>query len=85
MNFEGNQILKFIVPILICSLFSKQFPVNAKVTDEAKDLMSNLICDQSTRFKSLDQFKNHAWFTGQYLFTDRNISADTSFFCLSFD
>lgn len=35
------------------------------MTDEAKDLMSNLICDQSARFKTLDQFKNHAWFTGQ--------------------
>lgn len=42
-----------------------QFPVNAKVTDEAKDLMSNLICDQSVRFKSLDQFRSHSWFTGK--------------------
>ena len=44
-----------------------QFPVNAKVTDEAKDLMSNLICDQSVRFKSLDQFRSHSWFTGKSL------------------
>lgn len=41
-----------------------QFPVNAKVTDEAKDLMSNLICDQNARFKGLEQFKAHPWFTG---------------------
>ena len=42
-----------------------QFPVNAKVTDEAKDLMSNLITDQSSRYKVIDQFKSHPWFTGQ--------------------
>lgn len=41
-----------------------KFPVNAKVTDEAKDLILNLICDQSHRFKTLDQFKAHSWFTG---------------------
>lgn len=43
---------------------SFKFPVNAKVTDEAKDLISNLICDQAHRFKTLDQFKAHSWFTG---------------------
>lgn len=43
---------------------SFKFPVNAKVTDEAKDLMSNLICDQNSRLKVLDQFKSHSWFTG---------------------
>ncbi|CAK9250462.1 unnamed protein product, partial [Sphagnum jensenii] len=41
-----------------------KFPVNAKVTDEAKDLISNLITDQTSRFKSMDQFKSHLWFTG---------------------
>lgn len=41
-----------------------KFPVNAQVTDEAKDLISNLICDQAHRFKRLDQFKSHPWFTG---------------------
>lgn len=45
-----------------------QFPVNAKVTDEAKDLMSNLITDQSSRYKVIDQFKSHPWFTGQSTF-----------------
>lgn len=34
------------------------------MTDEAKDLISNLITDQNSRFKSLDQFKSHLWFTG---------------------
>lgn len=38
--------------------------MNAKVTDEAKDLMSSLICDQNSRFKTLDQFKAQPWFTG---------------------
>ncbi|XP_015791530.1 serine/threonine-protein kinase Genghis Khan [Tetranychus urticae] len=41
-----------------------KFPVNAQVTDEAKDLISNLICDQSYRFKRLEQFKAHSWFNG---------------------
>ncbi|CAG2109207.1 unnamed protein product [Medioppia subpectinata] len=43
---------------------SFKFPVNAKVTDEAKDLISNLITDQTSRFKCLQQFKCHLWFTG---------------------
>jgi serine/threonine-protein kinase MRCK len=51
-----------------------KFPVNAKVTDEAKDLISNLITDQTSRFKSMDQFKSHLWFTGL-----SNISINHSF------
>lgn len=38
--------------------------MNAKVTDEAKDLISNLITDRISRYQSLDQFKSHPWFTG---------------------
>lgn len=38
--------------------------MNAKVTDEAKDLISNLITDQTSRFKNIEQFKTHPWFTG---------------------
>ncbi|XP_054154350.1 serine/threonine-protein kinase Genghis Khan-like [Oppia nitens] len=41
-----------------------KFPINAKVTDEAKDLISHLITDQNSRYKNLDQFKAHLWFTG---------------------
>lgn len=40
------------------------FPENAKVTDEAKDLISNLITDRNSRYKTIDQFKAHPWFTG---------------------
>lgn len=40
------------------------FPENAKVTDEAKDLISNLITDRVSRYKTIDQFKAHPWFTG---------------------
>lgn len=40
------------------------FPVNAKVTDEAKDLIANLITDRVHRYKMIDQFKSHPWFTG---------------------
>lgn len=49
--------------LLIISLVS-QFPVNAKVTDEAKNLISNLITDRHSRYRSIDQFKSHLWFTG---------------------
>ncbi|KAH9416425.1 hypothetical protein DERP_012853 [Dermatophagoides pteronyssinus] len=40
------------------------FPVNAEVTDEAKDLISNLVTDRYSRYKNLQNFKEHPWFTG---------------------
>ena len=38
--------------------------MNAKVTDEAKNLIANLITDRNSRYKTIDQFKSHPWFTG---------------------
>lgn len=43
---------------------SFKFPDEPKVSDEAKDLISNLVCNSSKRFNSLSQFKNHKWFEG---------------------
>lgn len=40
------------------------FPVNAEVTDEAKDLISNLVTDRYSRYKNIQNFKDHPWFTG---------------------
>lgn len=53
-----------LILIIRTFVFKLQFPVNAKVTDEAKDLISNLITDRAARYKSIDQFKSHSWFTG---------------------
>lgn len=39
-----------------------KFPDEPKVSQEVQDLMSHLICDQSKRFQTLDQFQNHPWF-----------------------
>lgn len=36
---------------------SFEFPENDKISDNAKDLIKNLICDQKTRFKNLEQFQ----------------------------
>ena len=56
--------VSIILLLLFLPLFSLQFPVNAQVTDEAKDLISNLITDRSSRYKTIDQFRSHPWFTG---------------------
>lgn len=39
-----------------------KFPDEPEISDEAKDLISHLICNKSDRFRSLDQFKSHKWF-----------------------
>lgn len=41
---------------------SFKFPEEPQISDEAKDLISHLICKKSERFRSLDQFKSHIWF-----------------------
>lgn len=38
--------------------------MNAEVTDEAKDLISNLVTDRYSRYKNIQNFKDHPWFTG---------------------
>jgi len=43
---------------------SFKFPEEPQVSDEAKDLISHLICCRSKRFHSLEQFKSHKWFDG---------------------
>ncbi|UXI17092.1 general transcription factor IIH subunit 5 [Sarcoptes scabiei] len=40
------------------------YPPNDNVTDEAKDLISNLVTDRQSRYKKIDQFKTHPWFIG---------------------
>lgn len=39
-----------------------KFPEEPEISDEAKDLISRLICKKSERFCSLSQFKSHCWF-----------------------
>lgn len=41
-----------------------KFPDEPQVSDEAKDLISHLICSQQKRFRNLSQFKSHKWFEG---------------------
>lgn len=41
-----------------------KFPDEPSISDEAKDLISHLICTQSERFRDLNQFKTHKWFDG---------------------
>lgn len=43
---------------------SFKFPEEPDISDDAKDLISNLICNKSKRFRSLEQFKSHKWFQG---------------------
>lgn len=43
---------------------SFKFPDEPDVSDEAKDLISHLICDRSKRFRELHQFRSHPWFSG---------------------
>lgn len=41
-----------------------KFPDEPQISEEAKNLISHLICKKSQRFRSLDQFKSHNWFKG---------------------
>ena len=41
---------------------SFEFPENDQISKDAKDLISNLICDKEIRFKTLDDFQNHSFF-----------------------
>ena len=43
---------------------SFKFPEEPDISDEAKDLISHLICSRSKRFRKLEQFKYHKWFEG---------------------
>jgi serine/threonine-protein kinase MRCK len=54
---------------------SFKFPDEPKVSDEAKDLISNLICNSSKRFSSLKQFKEHKWFENIDWDNLRNVDA----------
>lgn len=39
-----------------------KFPDEPSVSDDAKDLISHLICSRDNRFRDLEQFKSHSWF-----------------------
>ncbi|KAK4336792.1 hypothetical protein RND71_043571 [Anisodus tanguticus] len=39
-----------------------EYPENYDVSDAAKDLISNLICDRTKRYKILEDFQNHPFF-----------------------
>lgn len=39
-----------------------KIPESPKISGEAKDLISNLICSKPRRFKTFDQFRSHKWF-----------------------
>lgn len=41
-----------------------KFPDEPEISDDAKDLITHLICNRSDRFCTLDQFKTHKWFEG---------------------
>lgn len=41
-----------------------KFPDDPQISDDAKDLLSHLICGKSKRFRNLEQFKAHKWFEG---------------------
>lgn len=41
-----------------------KFPDEPQISDDAKDLISHLVCNQSKRFRDLSQFKTHRWFSG---------------------
>lgn len=41
-----------------------KFPEEPKISAEAKDLISHLICNRSQRYRTLKQFKSHKWFEG---------------------
>ena len=43
---------------------SFEYPENDQISQEAKDLISNLICEKETRFKTLEQFQSHPFFQG---------------------
>lgn len=39
-----------------------KFPDEPQVSDDAKDLISHLICCSENRFNHIEQFKSHSWF-----------------------
>jgi serine/threonine-protein kinase MRCK len=41
---------------------SFKFPASDHVSDEAKDLISKLICDQKVRYRQVSQFQEHSFF-----------------------
>lgn len=41
-----------------------KFPDEPSISDDAKDLISHLICNKSKRFRHLNEFKTHKWFEG---------------------
>lgn len=41
-----------------------KFPDEPRISDDAKDLISHLICERSKRYRTLEQFKSHKWFEG---------------------
>lgn len=43
---------------------SLQYPTDIEVSEESKDLISHLICDQSERYQNFNHFKQHKWFDG---------------------
>ena len=43
---------------------SFEYPENDQISMEAKDLISNLICEKESRFKTLEQFQSHPFFAG---------------------
>lgn len=41
-----------------------KFPDEPQLSDDAKDLISHLVCSQPKRFSDISQFKTHKWFDG---------------------